>query len=152
AIAALRQVLALHPWHGGALVKLATLAREEDAHADLAVALERLAEMVETAPPAAELGLPQAAMLHVEAAEVLAERLSDSARAEGHLLRALERDPRCLPALEGLERLARARGDDDAVDELLGRRVAIEDDADRRATITIVRARARAERGRADAA
>jgi tetratricopeptide (TPR) repeat protein len=152
AIAALRQVLALHPWHGGALVKLAALGREEGAHADLAVALERLAEMVETAPPATELGLPQAAMLHVEAAEVLAERLSDPARAEAHLSRALERDPRCLPALEGLERLARARGDDDAVDALLGRRAAIEDDAERRAAITIVRARARTERGRADAA
>src|SRR5262249_49086048 len=54
AITALQKVLALHPLHAGALARLATLAQAEGLHAERALALERLAELRETAPPAAE--------------------------------------------------------------------------------------------------
>src|SRR5262249_22203509 len=139
--------LALHPTHAGALSKLAARAREERAFADLAFALERLAEIAGSAAPAGELGLPRAAALHVEIAELYRERLGDPARAQLHLERARAHDPCDRAAREAVERSARERGDSGAVDLLLGRRVELEEDPARRARMQIERAQVRLSAG-----
>jgi tetratricopeptide (TPR) repeat protein len=147
AIAVLQKVLMLSPRSTEALVHLAALARQEGATAELLEALSRLVEIVETGPPAAELGLPAPAALHLEIAELLRDRMGDPERACGHLERCLEADPRCTPALVALERLRREREDFAAVDALLGRRAALASGGDERAHLQLERARLRRERG-----
>src|SRR5262249_20081144 len=69
-----------------------------------------------------------------------------------HLSRALERDPRCLPALEGLERLARKKGNHDTAFALMSQRAALEEDTEARMALLWAQAREQAQLGRTAAA
>jgi tetratricopeptide (TPR) repeat protein len=152
ALTAYRQVLSLHPLHVPALMRLAEIARQAGAHEELLAALERLAEIAETSAPQGAIGLPDAANVHLEIAELCEHKLTDLDRAERHLRAAVALAPGLRSALATLERLARARADLAAVDDLLGRRAAAEPDPAARAGLVVARARMRLERGEVKAA
>jgi tetratricopeptide (TPR) repeat protein len=146
ATAAYRHVLRLQPAQRVALVRLGALLRRERNWRDLHGVLTRLADLAEQSADSAGV---DAVGLRLELAEVARDGLGDPMQAEVHLRRALALDPRSRAALDGLIALHRGRGDVAALDDLLMRRLALEEDPTAAVALRLERARllATARRG-----
>ncbi|HEY3354566.1 MAG TPA: tetratricopeptide repeat protein, partial [Polyangia bacterium] len=139
AAAAYRHVLRLSPNHRHALERLAAILRAGGDGRELYACVGKLAEL----GPAEAAGA-----LHLELAALAREELRDLPAAERHARRALALVPRSGAALDALLGLLRARGDAAALEELLVRRLQVEDDPARAAALTLERARLLAGLGR----
>ena len=105
AVLAYDQVLATAPGHEGAHRRRVAIFRRASQWNELATALEALAN--------ASVSASKVSAARAEAAEVVYERLKDSARAEALLMRAVEEDPNNRAALTLLSSIVEKAGDAD---------------------------------------